>query len=330
MMKNSAAACRGLVSLALLSLTAFSQIALAQAFPSKPIRLIVTAAAGASTDIIARKLGQVIQAQSGATVVVENIGGASGSIGLQTVARAAPDGYTLAVALPDSVTLFPMSRSPAPYELGKNLVPVAMMGETNYVLVVNAQNKANTLREFIQNAKASDKPMTFSSGGNATSGRITVEMFKQEAGIEMMHVPYRGAAPALLAVASGEVDMIATSAASMKALAASGKVKPLAITRADRSPLTPEIPSATEAGVPGLIIPVWWGIFGPPKMSKEVYEKLSQIFAAAVASPDFQAQVTALGAEAKPRIGSEFSDFVSKDRLMWEGIVRKGRLNLGE
>jgi tripartite-type tricarboxylate transporter receptor subunit TctC len=299
-------------------------------FPSKPIRLIVTAAAGAATDVLSRKIAQIVHEQSGANLVVENIAGASGSIGLQMVQRAAPDGYTLAVALPDSVTTYPMSRNPPPYDVEKDLTPIAQIGETNYAIIVNGKDKASTLKEFIAESKNAKMPLNFASSGNATTGRIAFEVFRQQAGLDMTHIPYRSATPALLSVAQGDTVAMATSPATAKPLIANGQVKALAIMRADRSPLAPDIPSAKEAGLPNMIVPAWWGVFAPPKMPQALAEKLGRMFSDAVASKEFAAQAAAMGAEPKVRYGKEFASFIAQDARMWRGIVDAGHLQLAD
>lgn len=318
-----AAACTFLAALGLLS----ARPAFADAFPSKPIHLIATAAPGGASDIIARRLAKVIEAQSGANIVVENKAGASGSIGLVATIRAPKDGYTVVIAVPDAVTIYPLMKKVRPYEGEKDLSPIAQVGETHFIFAVNAANSANTLREFVNNIKRKpgSRP-SFASAGNGTTGRLVTEMLMQQTGIEMVHVPYRSSAPALLGVAGGEAEIMATSVASAKALVDGGRVKMIGVTRDTKMPGFEGIPTVVESGLPGLVVPVWWGVFGPPNLPADVHEKLATLFLNAINSDEMRAQLATLGLEARPRGPAEFAAFLRKDTQMWQDVIRKSNI----
>ena len=301
-----------------------------QAFPAKPIHLIVTGAAGSSSDIIARRLGKVIQDQTGASVVVENKGGASGSIGLIQAIRARADGYNLVIAVPDSVTIYPLLKKVRPYVAENELTPIAQVAETHFVFAVNAKSPANNLAEFIARAKGRTQAtqLSYASPGNGTTGRLVIEMLMARAGIEMVHVPYRSTIPGLVGVAGGETEIMATSIASAKAMVDSGQLKLIGITRGQRLPGFEGIPTAIESGLDHFIVPVWWGIFAPANLPADVRDKLTAIILKASATDEMKAQLTALGLESGSRGGAEFRIFLSKDTQMWREILRKVDLPL--
>ena len=313
---------------AALCMAAAASPVLAQQYPSRPIHLIAAAAPGGSSDILARRLATIIQEQTGATVIVDNKGGGSGSIGLLAAARAPADGYTVVIGNPDPVTIFPMSKKPRPYELEKDLVTVAQVAETHFVFAVSAKLPANNLSEFAAYVKARPGQLNYASAGNATSGRLVTEMLKQKTGIELQHVPYKSTAPALQAVATGETAIMATSVTSMKALMDSGLLKAIGIARESRLPTFRNIPTTSEGGLANFIVPVWMGIFSPPGIPEPIAEKLSAMFINAVNSEDFKVQAATLGLDAKARGRAEFTKFLRADTKMWEETVRSANISL--
>lgn len=311
-------------------LSAFMTPAHGQAFPSKPIQLIVTGAAGASTDIIARRLGKVIQDQTGISVVVENKGGASGSIGLLHTIRAPADGYRLVIAVPDSVTIYPLLKKTKPYLAEKDLTPIAQVAEAHFVFAVSAKTPVNNLAEFITRAKGRSQAtqLSYASPGNGTTARLVTEMFMARSGIKMLHVPYRSTIPGLVGVVGGETEIMATSIASAKAMVDSGQLKLIGITREQRLKEFQGIPTAIESGLENFVVPVWWGIFGPANLPVDVREKLIAIILNASRSDEMKSQLMALGLETKSRGDEEFRIFLSKDTQMWQEVISKVDLPL--
>ena len=302
----------------------------AQAFPSRPIHLVVTGAPGSSTDLIARRLAKVIQSQSGATVVVENQGGASGSIALAATMKSPPDGYRLVIAVPDSVTVYPLLKKTRPYNAEKELTPIGQVAEAHFVFVVNAKQPANNMAEFVQAQKARPKGQggSYASPGSGTSARLVTEMLLQRSNIEMLHVPYRSTIPGLLGVAGGEVDLMVTSLASAKALIDSGKLKAIGLTREQRLPGFEGVPTLVESGFPNFVVPVWWGVFAPTGLPADVREKLSAMFQNASETDEYRQQLATLGLEPRTRASSEFAAFLRTDTEIWSGVIRKAEIPL--
>ena len=314
----------------LITLSLLCGAAWGQAFPNKPLHIIVTAAPGASSDILARRLAKIMQTQSGANVVVENRGGGSGSIGLLATIRAPADGYTVVLVVPDAVTIYPLLKKVRPYNAETDLTPVAQIAETHFVFAVSSKNPANNLAEFASYIKA--KPggkASYGSPGNGTSSRLVMEMFKQRAGIDaMQHIPYRSTAPALMGVVSGEIEIVATSVASIKAMVDSGHLKSIGIARETRLPGFENIPTSAEGGIADFIVPVWWGIFAPARLPKDIADSLSALFVSAIASEEFKAQAASLGLNARPRSGADFGNFVKTDTLMWQEAIQRASIPL--
>jgi tripartite-type tricarboxylate transporter receptor subunit TctC len=314
----------------LVLLSAFMIPAHGQAFPSKPIQLIVTGAPGASTDIIARRLGKVIQDQTGISIVVENKGGASGSIALLQTIRAPADGYRLVIAVPDSVTIYPLLKKTKPYVAEKDLTPIAQVAEAHFVFAVSATIPVNNLAEFITRAKGrlQATQLSYASPGNGTTARLVTEMFMARSGIKMLHVPYRSTIPGLVGVVGGETEIMATSIASAKAMVDSGQLKLIGITREQRLKEFQGIPTAIESGLENFVVPVWWGIFGPANLPVNVREKLTSIILNAARSDEMKSQLMALGLEPKSRGDEDFRAFLSKDTQMWQEVISKVDLPL--
>ena len=313
-----------------LALGATVQPAWAQGFPGKPIHLVVTGAPGASTDLIARRLAKVIQAQTGATVVVENQGGASGSIALTSTMKSPPDGYRLVIAVPDSVTIYPLLKKARPYNAEKDLTPIAQVAEAHFAFVVNAKHPAGNMAEFVQGVKARPKGQggSYASPGSGTSARLVTEMLLQRSIIEMLHAPYRSTIPGLQGVAGGEVDLMVTSLASAKALIDSGKIKAIGLTREQRLAGFEGVPTLVESGFPNFVVPVWWGVFAPANLPADVREKLSAMFQKASETDEYRQQLATLGLEPRTRSSAEFAAFLRTDTEMWSGVIRKAEIPL--
>ena len=302
----------------------------APAFPARPIQLVVTGAAGSSTDLIARRLARIIQAQTGATVVVENQGGASGSIALLSVAKAPPDGHRLVIAVPDSVTIYPMLKKVRPYDAEKDLTPIGQVAEAHFAFTVNAKHPAANMADFVQALRARPKGQqaSYASPGSGTSARLVTEMLLQRTSTEMLHVPYRSTVPGLQGLAGGEVDLMVTSLASAKALMDSGKIKAIGLTREQRLPGFEGVPTLVEAGFGGFVVPVWWGVFATAGVPADVREKLSAMFQRATETDEYRQQLATLGLEPRTRTSTEFAAFLRNDSQMWAGVIRKAEIPL--
>ncbi|NYT63559.1 tripartite tricarboxylate transporter substrate binding protein [Alcaligenaceae bacterium] len=302
-------------------------LALAQSFPSKPIHIVIPAAAGGSTDTIGRILAKLLSEQSGVPVVVENKAGASGSIGVNSVVQSAPDGYTLLVSVPDAVTVYPLMTKNAPYK-STDLTPITSVASTPYVFAMNAQLPANTLQDFI--ALSKKQQLSMATPGTGTSGRIVLEMFKHAAGIDLLHVPYKGAGPAMLSVIAGETQIAATSPMTLKSHMDSGKLKALAVSSATRNSRLPNVPSMVESGFPGFDVSAWFGVFTAPGVPADVAEKLNKMILTAIKSPEYTSRINGLGLEIKPVSLGQFKEMLAQETKRWGQLIKSAGITPGE
>jgi tripartite-type tricarboxylate transporter receptor subunit TctC len=272
--------------------------ALAQSdYPNKPVKLIVGFAPGGSTDIVARIVAQKLGERLGQTVVVENRAGAGGTIGADVAAKAPPDGYTLTLGTTSTHAIAPGAYSKLPYNPVTDFTQISLVAITPYLLVVNPQVQARNLDEFIALAKSQPGKMNYASAGNGTATHLAMEMLKDAAKIDLVHVPYKGNAPADVAILAGEVQAVFGSMPALLQNTKANKVRPLAVGTATRSPALPEVPTVAEQGYPGFEAALWLGIMGPADMPKPVVDRLYREIVAIVATPDFKAAMDANGAE---------------------------------
>jgi tripartite-type tricarboxylate transporter receptor subunit TctC len=290
----------------------------------KPLRIIVPYAAGGPIDVTARLLAERVQASLG-TVIVENRPGGGGNIGADLVAKAAPDGLTIGIAAVATHAINPWLYSKMPYNAATDFTPITQMLRVPNVLVMNAEAaqklKIQSLADLIAHAKANPGRINYGSGGNGSAGHLAGEMFKKEAAIDAVHVPYNGCNPAQLALLSGQVDFnfdnLATAAANIRA----GKLKPLAVTTAARSALMPEVPAMAET-LKGFEVDTWWGLVGPAGLSRELTGRLHQAFAGALQQPEVKARFAALMAEPVANTPEQFGAFMRQELAKYEGVVK--------
>lgn len=292
--------------------------AYAQAFPNKPIRLIIPAAAGGPTDTLGRLIGKVMSEQNGVPVVVENKSGASGSIGVYAVVQAPPDGYTLLVSTPDAVTVYPLVKKNAPYGI-RDLKPITLIASTPYVFGVNAQSPAKTMKDFVALSKS--QRLAMSTPGIGSSGHIVMELLIQQAGMNLLHVPYKGAGPALQAIIAGETHITATSPVTLKGHIDSGKLRALAVSGAARNPVLPDVPTMVESGYPELVVHAWFAILAPAGVPDSVADKLNEMVLAAMRSPEYLARVKALGLDPEPVSRGKFAQQIGTEIARWGQLV---------
>ncbi len=267
------------------------------AYPNKPLKLIVGFAPGGSTDIVARIVAQRLGERLGQTVIVENKAGAGGTIGADATAKAAPDGYTLTLGTTSTHAIAAGAYSKLPYDPVADFTQISLVAITPYLLVVNPQVKASTLSEFVALAKAQPGKLNYASAGNGTATHLAMEMLKDAAGIDLVHVPYKGNAPADLAIVAGDVQAVFGSMPALLQNTKAGKVRPIAVGTASRSPALPDVPTVAEQGYPGFEAALWLGIMAPANLPKPIAERLHAEIAAIVATPEFKASMDANGAE---------------------------------
>ena len=290
----------------------------------KPIRIVVPYAAGGPIDVTARVLAERVKDSLG-TVIIENKPGAGGNLGVDLVAKSAPDGYTLGIAAVATHAINPWLFSKMPYDAGKDFAPITQMVRVPNVLVMNADTaqrlKIHTLSDLIAYAKANPGRLNFGSGGNGSAGHLAGEMFKRAAGIFAVHIPYNGGNPAQLALLSGQVDFnfdnLATASANIK----SGKLKALAVTTAQRSSTLPELPSMAET-LKGFEIDTWWGLVAPAHTPHDVVERLNKAFTAALQAPETKTRFAQLMAEPVATTPEQFAAFMKKELARYEPVVR--------
>ncbi|MCD6079479.1 MAG: extracytoplasmic binding receptor-like protein [Ramlibacter sp.] len=295
---------------------------LAQA--SRPIRLIVPYAAGGPIDVTARVLAERVKDSLG-TVIIENRPGGGGNIGADAVAKAAPDGTTIGISAVATHAINPWLFSKMPYDPVKDFAAITQMVRVPNVLVMNADTAArlniNSLRDLIAYAKANPAKLNYGSGGNGSAGHLAGEMFKRDAGIFAVHIPYNGGNPAQLALLSGQVDFnfdnLATAAPNIRG----GKLKALAVTTLNRSPNLPDVPPVADT-LRGFAIDTWWGLVAPAATPRDVVQKLNQAFVAALNSPEAKTRFAGLMAEPVPNSPEEFSAFMRNELAKYEKVVK--------
>jgi tripartite-type tricarboxylate transporter receptor subunit TctC len=299
----------------------------AQAFPNRPIKLIVTYPAGGGADLMARLVAPKMAEALGQPVVVENKGGASGQIGAAEVARAAPDGYTLLLDA-SSYAVNPSLYSKLPYDPAKAFTPIAVLALFPNMLVVTPSYPPRNVQDLIAVAKAKPGTVAYASSGNGSAQHLAGELFRQRAAVDITHVPYKGGGPALNDVIGGQVPIFFANMASGLAHVKGGKLRALAITGAKRSAALPEAPTMAEAGVPGYEVYEWNAIFAPAATPAPVVARLADAVNKAVQSAEFQQRVGALGGELTGFGPAESERFVREQMELWGKVVREGHIRV--
>jgi tripartite-type tricarboxylate transporter receptor subunit TctC len=295
--------------------------ALAQDYPTRPVRIIVPFAAGGPADIYARFLAQRLQEALGQPFVVDDRPGAGSVIGTDAAAKSAPDGYTL-LLMSNTQTVNESLMPNKPYALLRDFVPVAPINYSDLVLVVNPAVPAATLAELIALAKAKPGKLNYASSGPGTPYHMAGELFKALAGVDLVHVPYKGSSQARTDVLGGQVDMMFDAVTTMSEFARSGRVRALATTGKARSAVLPSVPTMAEAGVPGYEAVIWLGLVAPKGTPPDVVRRLNAAVGKIVATPEVRGEWARQGATAMTMTPDEFARFVNDDIVKWERIVR--------
>ncbi|OZI37932.1 hypothetical protein CAL29_06095 [Bordetella genomosp. 10] len=296
-------------------------------FPDRPLRLIVGYTPGGGVDIMARLIQQPMSEALGQTVVVENRPGASQNIGAQYVAHSPADGYTLftsSSALAVNISLFPK----LDYDPVKDFTPIALFAQSPNVLVVRSGLDVNSVADLIAYEKHRKSAGNFSSSGPGSTQHLCGELFNLRTGLKVMHIPYKGTAPSVSAVMSGEVDYTFMNIPSAKGLIASHQLKALAVTSGKRSPLLPDVPTMAEAGVPDMDVQAWYGILGPANMPPDVVKRLNSVIVQAVKQPAFQEKLLSMGADPISGSPQMFQKFLAQDIQRWAGVVHAAKIKL--
>ena len=291
----------------------------------RTIRLVVPYPPGGPLDIVARALAERVRDALG-TVVVENRPGAGGNMGADLVAKAAPDGNTLVMGAVATHAINPWLYRKMPYDAVRDFTPITLVAQVPNVLVMNAEAAAQlsirTLADLVAHAKKNPGKLNYGSGGNGSAGHLAGEMFKSQAGLFIVHIPYAGGPPAQLALVSGQVDFNFDNLAAASANIRSGRLKALAVTTARRSTAMPDLPTVAESGLPGFDIGTWFGLFGPARLPAETTQLLNKAFVDALASPELKARMATLMAEASPNSPAQFAVFVRAELAKYEALVK--------
>jgi tripartite-type tricarboxylate transporter receptor subunit TctC len=291
-------------------------------WPTRPIHFVVPYPPGGPLDTVARLTAQKVSADLGQPIVVDNKPGAGGNIGAEFVARAAPDGYTLLLGAVATHAINPTLYRSIPYDAQRDFEPVTQLASTPNVLIVNPSLPVKDVREFIAYAKAHPNQLNFGSGSTGSAGHLAGELFKRMAGVEMTHVPYKGAAPAMQDLMAGQVQLMFDNLASALGPIKGGKVRALAVTTAKRTPLAPDLPTIAESGLPGFDINTWFGVFVPAKTPKAIVERLHDEFVKALASPDVRSKMLALGAEPVGNTPEQFAAYIRSEAQKYAKVVK--------
>ena len=299
----------------------------AQEFPAAPIKIVVGYPAGGSTDSVARVLAQGLQERLGKTVIVDNRPGASTQIAGEAVMRAAPDGYTLHMAASD-LTILPSVRKRAPWNPATDFTPIARIATAGLVYSVKNKLPVNSLGEFVALAKAQPGTVTYGSGGTGSILHLTGEQLRSRAGVDLVHVPYRGGAPIVQGLMSGEIDMGVLG--PIDVASRMDKVRAIAQTGATRHPLLPQVPTAAEAGFPQISAISMFTLVGPANLPRPVVDRLVREIAALFERPDFQQRVVAAGSEPAFLAGPALERFLADDLKNWRDVARASKILLDE
>jgi tripartite-type tricarboxylate transporter receptor subunit TctC len=312
-----------MVGIAALALAAAApQMATAQAYPTKTIRLVVPYAAGGATDIIARAAAPELSKDLGQPVVVENRPGAGGNVGAEQVARAAPDGYTMLMSANSLHAITPFLYTRLAYDPNKDLTPVIIFAEFANVLVVHPSVQAKSVKELIDLAKARPGKLTCASSGSGSTIHMSCEMFKQMLGVDIVHVPYKGSGPAVTDLIGGHVDMMFDNIPSAITHIRAEKLRALATTGAKRSPVLADLPTLQEAGVQGYESSAWFGLVMPAGTPKEVVERMNKAGQATIKSEDFQNRMKQLGYQIVGGSAQDMAKNIQNELGRWGPIVK--------
>jgi len=292
----------------------------AQKYPSKPVRIVVGFAPGGATDIAARAIAQKLADSLGAPFIVDNRPGAAGNIGADIVARAAPDGHTVFMA--NSTIAIPSLFAKLPFDVHKDFDPLSLIALGPSVLVVHPSLGVSDVKGLIKLAKAKPEHLSYGSGGLGNVTHLAMELFASMAGIEMVHVPYKGAAPSLVALVGGEVQVLFSSIPAALPQIASGKVRALGVSISRRSSVLPDVPAIDEAGLPGYYAASWYGLLLPRGVPRDIVNTLAKEIRSIMRAPDIKERMLGQGFDPVGNSPAEFAEFIREELPRWEKVVK--------
>jgi tripartite-type tricarboxylate transporter receptor subunit TctC len=313
---------RSRLAAGLIAAAFFAGSALAQTFPEKPVRFVIGFTPGGPSDILARALGQKLGERWSQQVVVENRPGAGGNLAAEAVAKSAPDGYTWLLGNNSILATNQSLYRKLPYDPVKDFAPVALVAVQPNILVVHPEVKASSVQELISLARQNPGKLNYASSGAGAAAHLAGELFKSMAGVDMVHVPYKGAQPALTDLIAGQVQLMFATSASVIPYMKAGRLRALAVTTAQRSPSVPEIPTISEAGLPGFEATTWHGVVVPSAVSPALVQKLNHDINAVLKEKDLSERLAGLGAEVLTGSPRDFADYIAREIPKWSKVVK--------
>jgi len=305
-----------------------SSAALAQTYPSKPIRMMVHFPPGGPTDLVARMIGQKMTETWGQQVIVENRPGAGGIVGVESVVRSAPDGYNLAFATGGSMSITPALGKKLPYNVFTDLTPISLVVINPQLLVLHPSLPATSIRELIKLGKAQPGKINYASVGPGSPQHLGMEMLKHMTGIDMVHIPYKGTAPAITDVLAGHVSLMFNSMPSVLQHTKTGRLRGIAVSTSRRSAAAPEIPTVAESGVPGFNYATWYGVLGPAGVPKDIVTKLNAEIVRILKDKDVAQRLVREGAEPAPGTPEEFAKHMRSEYDQWRKTIAAAKLRI--
>ena len=309
--------------IAVLVLVALASTADAQSWPSKPIRIISPYPPAGANDLLARIIAPKLSEQLGQPVVVENRAGATGNIGAELVAKAPADGYTLLMGQAGNLTINISLMAKIPFDPVRDFSPVTMVASTPNVLVVHPSLPVRTVKDLIALAKAKPGQINYATSGIGSPGHLAAELLNKSAGIRLVHIPYKGAAPALLDVVAGNAHLYFTSAVSAQPFIPSGRLRMVAVASAKRSPSLPEVPTVAEAGFPEFDVSSWWGVVAPASTPREVVMRLQTEIHRVIALPEIRAKLAEQGLDIATNTPEQFAAYIKSETAKWAKLIRE-------
>ncbi len=306
-----------------LTATVLSAAAFAQSWPSKPIRLVVPFPAGGGTDIIARDLANKVSENTKWAFVIDNKPGSGGNIGIDNVAKSPADGYSLVLGQTSNLAINPSLYTKLPYDPAKDLTPISMVASSPLVIVVAPESPLKSMNDVVAAAKAKPGEVTFATSGNGTVAHLATELFQNQAGVKLMHVPYKGAAQGINDVMGGRVQMYVSSVPTLIGHIRNGKLRPLAVTSAKRTDDLPQTPTVAESGYKNFEAITWFGVLGPAGMPKDVSARLNDEINKALTSADLRKRLNDQGAEVAGSTAEQFANYIREETAKWGRVVKE-------
>jgi tripartite-type tricarboxylate transporter receptor subunit TctC len=295
----------------------------APAFPKKPLRFIVPAAAGGPSDVVARVVAEKLGQALGQPVLVENKPGASLTLGTAAVAKAEPDGYTLLFTTSTPIVMVPFTLKNPPYDVRKDLTTVSHIGSTPLVLYVNATSPVQNLRQLVEGVQAKPEAGNFGSYGNGSTAHVMGEILNRQLGLQMVHVPYKGVAPELQDLIGGQIMTAVADVGTALPLVKGGKIRPIAVTGTKRSPVLPDVATFGEQGIAGMEpFSPWWGVFAPQQTPRAIVDRLSTEIAKIVHTPEVHARLLGFGIDPSGTTAAQANEITRTDMARWQAIIR--------